>query len=73
MTRPFLDKLATTLFTLEQSRVSANSEVDESGREGEPMAWAEADSLANRVSTLSQAGPAAAFKQWVADIVAVSV
>ena len=34
------------------------------------MAWAEADSLANRVSAISQAGPAAAFKQWVADIVA---
>lgn len=69
MKRPILDQVATTLFKLENDRVENSSEVDEKGRLGEPMAWSESDSLANKFSEV-MAGPGYAFKQFVADIVA---
>ena len=50
MQRPLADRAASFLFSLETARVEASSVVDESGREGEPMEWAEASSLANRFS-----------------------
>mmetsp|Transcript_8546 Transcript_8546/g.12637 ORF Transcript_8546/g.12637 Transcript_8546/m.12637 type:complete len:232 (+) Transcript_8546:91-786(+) len=69
MKRPILDQIATVLFKLENDRVEKSSEVDEKGRIGEPMAWSESDSLANKFSEV-MAGPGYAFKQFVADIVA---
>eukprot|EP00568_Trieres_chinensis_P013795 CAMPEP_0183295882 /NCGR_PEP_ID=MMETSP0160_2-20130417/3665_1 /TAXON_ID=2839 ORGANISM="Odontella Sinensis, Strain Grunow 1884" /NCGR_SAMPLE_ID=MMETSP0160_2 /ASSEMBLY_ACC=CAM_ASM_000250 /LENGTH=228 /DNA_ID=CAMNT_0025457421 /DNA_START=82 /DNA_END=768 /DNA_ORIENTATION=- len=68
MKRPILDRIATTLFRLETSRVDSSSVVDEKGREGEPMEWSEKGSLANGLSEV-MAGPGYAFKQWVADVV----
>jgi len=71
MKRPFLDTVATTLFKLENSRVEASSEVDEKGRMGEPMAWSESNSLANKVSEMIASNTLGyQFKQFVADIVA---
>jgi len=70
MQRPLLDSLATFLFKMESSRVDASSETDTLGRDGEPMAWAEAGSLANRLSKVMASGPGYAFKQLVADLVA---
>ena len=70
MRRPVLDKIATELFALENRRVEASSVVDDAGRFGEPMEWAEATSLANKVSEAMASGPGYAFKQAVADIVA---
>lgn len=71
MKRPFLDQLATTLFRLEKDRVAASSEMDEKGRLGEPMAWSESDSTANRFSQLVSNNTLGSwFKQRVADLVA---
>lgn len=71
MKRPFLDRLATTLFDLENRRVEASSVVDAAGRVGEPMEWSESDSLANRLSeAVATNGLGRAFKQFVADVVA---
>ena len=69
MKRPLLDQLASTLFSLENERVERSSEVDEKGRVGEPMAWSEKQSFANRFSEV-MATKGYAFKQFVADIVA---
>ena len=69
MKRPLLDQLASTLFSLENERVERSSEVDEKGRVGEPMAWSESQSFANRFSEI-MATKGYAFKQFVADIVA---
>ena len=69
MKRPLLDQLATTLFNLENARVQASSEIDEQGRKGEPMAWSEKDSWANRFSEI-MATAGYGLKQWVADFVA---
>jgi len=70
MKRPLLDQIATTVFNLEQKRVKDSSVVDDQGREGEPMEWSEADSLANKVSEVMSGGIGYQFKQFVADIVA---
>lgn len=71
MKRPILDTIASTLFRMENARVEASSEVDESGRRGEPMEWAESSSLANRFSeTVASNSLGYQFKQFVADIVA---
>lgn len=72
MKRPLLDRwLASTLFSLETKRVEASSEVDNAGRVGEPMAWSESTSLANKVSeAVATNGLGARFKQAVADLVA---
>ena len=70
MKRPILDRLASTLFNLEQSRVEASSEVDDKGRMGEPMEWSESSSLANKVSEIMANDLGYGFKQFVADIVA---
>lgn len=69
MKRPLLDQLASTLFSLENERVERSSEVDDKGRVGEPMAWSEKQSFANRFSEF-MASKAYGFKQFVADIVA---
>eukprot|EP00968_Pinguiococcus_pyrenoidosus_P020672 scaffold2506_cov236-Pinguiococcus_pyrenoidosus.AAC.2 len=37
------------------------------GTQSEPLEWAESDSLAQKVSSISQKGPLATFKQFVAD------
>jgi glutaredoxin 3 len=71
MKRPLLDQLASTLFRIETERVQASSEVDDKGRNGEPVAWAESDSLANRFSqAVSENTIGYKFKQFVVDIVA---
>lgn len=71
MKRPILDQIATTLFKLENDRVSASSVEDEQGRMGEPMEWSESSSTANKFSELVASNPLGyRFKQWVADIVA---
>lgn len=69
MKRPILDQIASTLFSLETSRVEQSSEVDDKGRRGEPMAWSESQSLANQFSEF-MAAKAYGFKQFVADILA---
>jgi len=71
MKRPLLDRLATLVFDLENDRVAQSSVVDDQGRSGEPMEWAEEDSLANRLSEAVQSnGVGYRFKQGVADLVA---
>lgn len=71
MKRPLLDQLATTLFRLEMDRVESSSVEDEKGRVGEPLEWAQGDSLANKVSEAIAGNDIGyRFKQFVADIVA---
>ncbi|KAL3931001.1 MAG: hypothetical protein SGBAC_011514 [Bacillariaceae sp.] len=71
MKRPILDRVASTLFELETSRVEASSVEDDQGRMGEPMEWSESDSFANRFSQIVQNNELGyRFKQFVADIVA---
>lgn len=71
MKRPILDQIATALFRLENARVAASSEVDDSGRLGEPMEWSESKSVANIFSETVASNPLGyRLKQWVADIVA---
>jgi glutaredoxin 3 len=71
MKRPFLDQLASALFKLESDRVEASSELDDKGRMGEPMAWSERNSAAQKFSQVVASNPLAyRFKQWIADIVA---
>jgi glutaredoxin len=71
MKRPILDGIATFLFKLETDRVASSSVMDERGRSGEPMEWAEEDSIANRFSELISSNDIGyKFKQVVADFVA---
>lgn len=71
MKRPLLDQIASTLFNLEMNRVESSSTTDSKGRKGEPMEWAESDSLANKFSQIVAGNNIGyAFKQFVADIVA---
>jgi glutaredoxin 3 len=71
MKRPILDRIASSLFNLEMDRVESSSVVDEKGRVGEPMSWAQNDSLANKFSKVIAGNDLGyKFKQWVADIVA---
>ena len=71
MKRPLLDQLASALFRLENARVEASSEVDEKGRNGEPMEWSESSSFANQFSeAIASNSLGYKFKQFVADIVA---
>merc|ERR1711966_369434 len=59
------------VFDPENDRVAQSSVVDDQGRSGEPMEWAEEDSLANRLSEAVQSnGVGYRFKQGVADLVA---
>jgi glutaredoxin 3 len=69
MKRPILDQIASTLFSLETERVEKSSELDSQGRMGEPMAWSEDQSFANKLSEF-MATRAYGFKQLVADLVA---
>lgn len=71
MNRPILDRLASFLFKLENDRVSASSVIDEKGRDGEPMEWAQEDSLANRFSQFVASNELGyRLKQGVADLIA---
>lgn len=71
MKRPLLDQIASTLFNLEMNRVESSSTTDSKGRKGEPMEWAESDSLANKFSQIVAGNNIGyAFKQFIADIVA---
>lgn len=71
MKRPLLDQIASALFRLETDRVAASSEVDDKGRNGEPMEWSESKSTANIFSQIVAGNPMGAwFKQAVADLVA---
>ena len=71
MKRPILDRLASFVFKLENDRVENSSVVDNKGRSGEPMAWAEEDSFAQKFSALVAGNDLGyRFKQGVADIVA---
>jgi glutaredoxin 3 len=69
--RPILDRLASFVFKLENDRVSSASVLDEKGRSGEPMEWAEENSFANQLSQIvSNNDIGYTFKQTVADLVA---
>ncbi len=71
MKRPILDRLATFVFKLENDRVDNASVIDEKGRKGEPMEWAEENSFANKFSTVVASNDIGyRFKQTVADLVA---
>mmetsp|Transcript_63264 Transcript_63264/g.131625 ORF Transcript_63264/g.131625 Transcript_63264/m.131625 type:complete len:248 (+) Transcript_63264:1-744(+) len=74
MERPLGDNIVTkAIYSLEMMRVKASSETpsEENGNwDGEPREWAEQNSVAQRVSTISQIGPFASFKQWIADSIA---
>ena len=71
MQRPILDRLASFLFKLENDRVSSSSVIDEKGRNGEPMEWAQENSLANRFSELVASNNLGyRIKQGVADLIA---
>ncbi|KAL7535711.1 hypothetical protein ACHAWF_005241 [Thalassiosira exigua] len=71
MKRPILDRLASFVFRLENDRVASSSVVDEKGRSGEPMEWAEEGSFANRFSAAVASNDVGyRFKQAVADLVA---
>lgn len=71
MKRPFLDRIASTLFNLETKRVEESSEIDSKGRYGEPMEWSESTSMANTLSKAVASNPLGyQFKQFVADIIA---
>ena len=71
MKRPILDRLATFVFKLENDRVDKASVIDEKGRNGEPMEWAEENSFANTFSTVVASNDLGyKFKQSVADLVA---
>eukprot|EP00403_Amphidinium_massartii_P030136 CAMPEP_0178401636 /NCGR_PEP_ID=MMETSP0689_2-20121128/16407_1 /TAXON_ID=160604 /ORGANISM="Amphidinium massartii, Strain CS-259" /LENGTH=471 /DNA_ID=CAMNT_0020022469 /DNA_START=117 /DNA_END=1532 /DNA_ORIENTATION=+ len=72
--RPVLDQLITSgvkkIEELELSRVKAMSEKpseENQGWSGEPREWADSGSLTQNISVLSQVGPLAAFKQFIAD------
>jgi len=74
MERPWFDQAITsavkTLESAELSRVKASSEVPSEangGWAGEPQAWADSGSLVQQVSSISQVGPAAQLKQFIAD------
>ena len=71
MERPILDRLASFLFKLENDRVSSSSVIDDKGRNGEPMEWAQENSLANRFSELVASNDLGyRLKQSVADLIA---
>lgn len=71
MKRPILDRLASFVFKLESNRVANASVVDEKGRSGEPMEWADESSFANQLSKIvSNNDIGYTFKQTVADLVA---
>ena len=71
MKRPILDRLATLVFKLENDRVDKSSVIDEKGRNGEPMEWAEENSFANKFSTIVASNDLGYyFKQTVANLVA---
>ncbi|KAL3765393.1 hypothetical protein ACHAWU_002311 [Discostella pseudostelligera] len=71
MKRPILDRLASFVFKLENDRVFNASVLDEKGRSGEPMEWAEENSFANQLSQIvSNNDIGYTFKQTVADLVA---
>lgn len=70
--RPLVDAqvIAKGIERAEMARVKASSVSDGNGYEGEPKEWANQDSVAQAVSTLSQQGPFARFKQFIADSLA---
>eukprot|EP00441_Pelagodinium_beii_P001812 CAMPEP_0197692520 /NCGR_PEP_ID=MMETSP1338-20131121/111218_1 /TAXON_ID=43686 ORGANISM="Pelagodinium beii, Strain RCC1491" /NCGR_SAMPLE_ID=MMETSP1338 /ASSEMBLY_ACC=CAM_ASM_000754 /LENGTH=353 /DNA_ID=CAMNT_0043275189 /DNA_START=91 /DNA_END=1148 /DNA_ORIENTATION=- len=77
MERPLLDQIVTSgvkaLETAELKRVKAASEVPSEangGWSGEPREWADGDSVTQKISALSQVGPVAQAKQFIADTLA---
>lgn len=71
MQRPILDRLASFLLKLENDRVSSSSVLDEKGRDGEPMEWAQEDSFANKFSQFVSSNELGyRLKQGVADLIA---
>lgn len=72
--RPLFDQFVTAsvkaVESAELSRVRASSETPSDangGWSGEPREWAEATSLTQRISTVSQIGPLAQLKQFIAE------
>jgi hypothetical protein len=74
MQRPVLDNAVTkAIYSLEMLRIKMMKEKpteENGGWEGEPRAWANDDSLAQRVSKISQVGVFASLKQWIAESIA---
>ena len=74
MQRPVLDNAVTkAIYSLEMLRIKMMKEKpteDNGGWEGEPRAWANDDSLAQKVSRMSQVGVFASIKQWIAESIA---
>jgi glutaredoxin 3 len=71
MKRPLLDRIASTLFQLETTRVEESSVLDDQGRMGEPMEWSQSSSFANKFSEMIASNSLGySLKQGVADIVA---
>ena len=71
MKRPILDRLASFVFRLENDRIAKSTVIDSQGRSGEPMEWAEENSIANQFTKLVSSNELGyRFKQGVADLVA---
>ncbi len=67
---PILDRLAYFVFQLKNNRVARSTIVDFKGRYGEPMEWAEENSIANqftKIVSLNDMGYQ--FKQGIANLV----
>eukprot|EP00929_Paragymnodinium_shiwhaense_P084391 TRINITY_DN45115_c0_g1_i1.p1 TRINITY_DN45115_c0_g1~~TRINITY_DN45115_c0_g1_i1.p1 ORF type:complete len:477 (+),score=101.64 TRINITY_DN45115_c0_g1_i1:67-1497(+) len=72
--RPLVDQLITggvkAVEAAEMARVKSMSETPSSsndGWSGEPREWADSDSLTQKISSVSQSGPFADFKQFLAE------
>ena len=74
MQRPVLDNIVTKgIYSLEMLRIRMMKEKpteENGGWEGEPRAWAQEGSLAQKVSRISQIGVFASLKQWIAESIA---
>mmetsp|Transcript_14910 Transcript_14910/g.31291 ORF Transcript_14910/g.31291 Transcript_14910/m.31291 type:complete len:253 (+) Transcript_14910:297-1055(+) len=71
MKRPILDRLASFVFQLENDRIAKSTVVDSKGRSGEPMEWAEENSIANQFTKVVSSNELGyRFKQGIADLVA---
>mmetsp|Transcript_65866 Transcript_65866/g.106804 ORF Transcript_65866/g.106804 Transcript_65866/m.106804 type:complete len:243 (-) Transcript_65866:118-846(-) len=74
MQRPVLDNVVTkAIYSAEMMRIKMMKEgptEENGGWDGEPRAWANDNSLAQKVSKVSQIGVFASFKQWIAESIA---
>jgi hypothetical protein len=74
MQRPVLDNVVTkSIYSLEALRIKMmkeNPSEENGGWNGEPRVWANEDSLAQKVSRVSQVGVFASLKQWIAESIA---